>query len=92
MRHGQDAMLLVRADLCGRVETIRTLAAAYGLTPAVRVAEALARAVAERAPTHLAACATALYLARLQDAIGCESLDETAGQAMIASISVRLGG
>lgn len=110
MAHGQDAMLLVRAELCDLVETlsrlnrrlsprdfaarvgaIRTLAASYGLTPAARVAEALERAVAETGRSKLATCPTALYLARLHDAIGCESRDETACQAMIASVSVRLG-
>ena len=108
MGHSQDAMLLVRAELCdrldtlsslsrrlsahdftARVDTIRTLAAAYGLIPVVRLAEALERAVAEK--DDLASCPTALYLARLHDAIGCEKLDELAGQAMIASVSVRLG-
>jgi hypothetical protein len=110
MRQERDAMLLVRAELCDRVETlsslsrrlsprdftaqvetIRALAAAYGLTAAVRLAEALARAVAESAPRSLATCPTALYLTRLQDAIGCDSLDDSASQAMIASVSVRLG-
>ena len=109
MQHGQDAMLMVRAELCdrletlsnltrrlsptdftARVETIRTLAAAYGLIPVVRVAEALERAVAETS-SDLRACPTALYLTRLQDAIGCQKLDEKAGEALLASVSVRLG-
>jgi hypothetical protein len=33
----------------------------------------------------------ALYLDRLHDAIGCVRLDDAAGEAMIASISVRFG-
>jgi hypothetical protein len=33
----------------------------------------------------------ALYLDRLQDAIGCSRLDDAAGDALIASISVRFG-
>lgn len=109
MHYGQDAMLLVRAELCDRletlskltrrlsprdfterVETIRTLAAAYGMVPVVRLAEALERAVAESA-SDLRACPTGLYLSRLQDAIGCEALDDRAAQAMLASVSVRLG-
>ena len=109
MRHGEDAMLLVRAELCdrletlshlsrrlsvrdftARVETIRTLAAAYGLSPVVRLAEALERAVAEN-EKDLRICPTALYLARLHDAIGCESFDERTSQALLASVSVRLG-
>ena len=106
MRVEQDGMMLVRAELCDRLESlqlltarqmgrdftesvagIRRLAAAYGLTPVVRLAEALERAARE--PSG-AACPTALYLDRLQDAIGCHRYDEAAGEAMIASISVRL--
>src|SRR4051794_39255567 len=105
MRADHDAMMLVRADLCERLATIqgfskrisardfaenvgglRRLAAAYGLTPVVRLAEALERAAADGS-----ACPTALYLSRLQDAIGCERLDEEASQALLAWVSVRLG-
>jgi hypothetical protein len=105
MRPDHDAMMLVRADLCERLATLqalsrrvsardfsenvgalRRLAAAYGLVPVVRLAEALEHAAADGT-----ACPTALYLSRLQDAIGCERLDEEASQAMLASVSVRLG-
>ncbi|MEA3065458.1 MAG: hypothetical protein QOJ27_1910 [Sphingomonadales bacterium] len=105
MRPEADGMMLVRAELCERllslqaaarrlsardfnesVEGIRRLAAAYGLTPVVRVADALERAVAE----DRGACPRALYLARLEDAIGCERLEESAAEAMLASVSVRL--
>jgi transcriptional regulator with XRE-family HTH domain len=105
MRPEADGMMLVRAELCERlmslqaaarrlsgrdfnesVEGIKRLAAAYGLTPVVRVADALERAVAE----DRSACPRALYLARLQDAIGCERLEESAAEAMLASVSVRL--
>ena len=100
-----DGMMLVRAELCERllslqtaarrlstrdfaesVEGIRRLAAAYGLTPVVRVADALERAVAE----DRGACPRALYLARLEDAIGCERLEESAAEAILASVSIRL--
>jgi hypothetical protein len=106
MRADHDAMLLVRADLCDRldalralssrmaaadfarrVEDFRRLAAAYGLTPVVRLAEALEHAAADGP-----ACPRALYLARLQDAIGCDPLDEAASEALAASVSVRLCG
>jgi hypothetical protein len=105
MRADHDGMMLVRADLCERLATLqalsrrlsardfaenvdglRRLAAAYGLIPVVRLAEALEHAAADGV-----ACPTALYLARLQDAIGCERLDEEASQAMLASVSIRLG-
>ena len=105
MRADQDAIMVVRADLCERLAVIqslskrlsardfadnvgglRRLAAAYGLVPVVRLAEALERAAADGD-----ACPTALYLARLHDAIGCDRLDEEASQTLLASVSVRLG-
>jgi len=104
MRMEADGMMLVRAELCERLASLRTagrlsprdfaesvagikrLAAAYGLTPAVRVAEGLERAVAE----NRGACPSALYLGRLQDAIGCERMEESAAEAMLASVSIRL--
>ncbi len=111
MRPESDAMMVVRADLCGRLESlqsmsgrlsardftagvegIRKLAAAYGLIPVVRLAEALERAIGESAGHDPRSCASALYLARLQDAIGCTRLDEPASEALLASISVRLSG
>ncbi|HEU0134429.1 MAG TPA: hypothetical protein VFR28_06370 [Allosphingosinicella sp.] len=100
-----DGMGLVRAELCERlaslqgaagrldprdfaesVAAIKHLAATYGLTPVVRLADALERALAE----DRAGCPRALYLGRLQDAIGCERMEESAAQAMLASVSVRL--
>lgn len=107
MRAEHDAMMVVRAELCERLESlqrlsrrpsdgdfarsvrsIRQLAALYGLTPVARLADAMERAVAEDGAS---ACPTSLYLDRLRDAIGCENGDETVSQAMIASVSVRLG-
>ena len=103
MAGGRGDMLMVRAELCERldamrslmrtrpgcefgesVRAIRRLAAAYGLTPVVRLAEAFERAGAADG------CAGALYLDRLYDAIGCEPGDEQASQAMLALVSVRL--
>lgn len=100
-----DGMMLVRAELCERlaslqsaagrlsardfddsVGAIKRLAAAYGLTPVVRIADALERAVAE----DRGGCPRALYLGRLRDAIGCERMEESAAEAMLASVSVRL--
>ena len=105
MRIEADGMSLVRAELCERLASLQTasrhlsrrhftesvagirrLAAAYDLIPVVRVAAALERAVAE----DQNACPRALYLGRLQDAIGCERVEESAAEAMLASVSVRL--
>ena len=98
----EDGMRVVRAELCERLERLRAgpgrtpgafcenvaglkrLAAVYGLTPVVRIAGALERSVAEGGPR-------ALYLSRLEDAIGCRSGDEAAAEALLASVSVRLG-
>ena len=106
MRAEHDAMMVVRAELCERLEAlqrlaqrqsgkdftesvlgIKRLAAAYGLTPVVRLSEAMERAVREQNRS----CPPSLYLDRLFDAIGCDRLDEQASEAMIASVSIRLG-
>jgi hypothetical protein len=106
MRAEQDGMMLVRADLCERLEALRRIsarrsardcadavigirrtAAAYGLLPVVRLAEALERAMQH--PDGAAPRQCALYLDRLYDAIGCDRLDEAASEAMMASVFVR---
>ena len=106
MRADQDAMMLVRADLCERLERLRRLAAqrqqarcddtiagirelarAYGLSPVVNVATALEQAM--HRSDSAGPCQSALYLERLQDAIGCSRFDEEASAALIASVSVR---
>ena len=107
MRDDGQAMMVVRAELCDRldrlrrlsgrhcereakasIEAIRVMAAAYGLTPVVRLAEALERAMAEGAALR---CPPTLYFDRIRDAIGCQRVDDAAAQSMIASVSVRLG-
>ena len=109
MRPEQDMIIMVRSDLCeklealreqagrcstrdflARVETIRTLAAAYGLEPVVRLATALEQAILRESGRRHDSGQAALYLGRLQDAIGCERLDEEASEAVLASVSIRL--
>ena len=106
MRWDDDGMMVVKADLCDRLDAlqraagrlnvrdlmqglgaIRTTASAYGLAPVVSLADAFERAV--RAEPR--GCPAALYLERMRDAIGCGPLDEGAGNALLASVSVRLG-
>jgi hypothetical protein len=106
MRADHDGMMVVRAELCDRLESlqraasgiglrdfaqrigaIRTLAAAYGLTPVVSLADALARAMHDQPR----GCPAGLYFDRLRDAIGCRRLDDAASEALLASVSVRLG-
>lgn len=103
MGRTSDPMMIVRAELCQRleglrhhlgrrngrgleesVESIRQLAAAYGLTPVVRIADALERTASLRG------VGAALYLERMQDAIGCSTADDSASQALLASVSVHL--
>lgn len=79
-------------DFANSVNGIRRLAAAYGMAPVARLAQALERAIAEESPRPGAGCPIALYLDRLQDAICCGRCDDEAGEAMIASVSVRLSG
>ena len=105
MHSDHEAMNVVRAELCDRLEGIRRmsargqgrdftesvigirrLAAAYGLTPVVRLSEAFERAMEH---PQSGPCQRSLYLDRLHDAIGCRRMDEQASGAMIASISVR---
>lgn len=106
MKADHDAMNLVRAELCDRLDSlrqaaggmavrdfsqrigsIRTMAAAYGLVPVVCLADALERAIAAQPR----GCPAGLYFDSLRDAIGCERLDEAASEALLASVSVRLG-
>jgi hypothetical protein len=106
MRADHEGMLVVRAELCDRLDSlqratarmnvrdfskaigsIRTMAAAYGLSPVVCLADALERAV--RAQPR--GCPAGLYFERLRDAIGCERLDDQASESLLASVSVRLG-
>jgi hypothetical protein len=105
MRAETDGMLVVRAELIDRLDAlqrsaarmsvrdlgrdlaaIRTMAAAYGLIPVVCVCDALDRAV--RAQPR--GCPAGLYFDRLRDAIGCGRLDDRAGEALLASVSIRL--
>ena len=105
MGAGNDGMMLVRAELCERLEhlqsysrrrsradystkvaSIRHMAAAYGMNPVVRLAEAMERAIAEAGPRS---CTAGLYVDRLYDAIGCGRTDEAASEALLASIKIQ---
>ena len=101
----QEAMMLVRADLCERLEAIQRLSKrrtgdVAGSVIAIRqIAGAyglmpvvrLAEA-AERAMQETPnGWPMRLYLDRLHDAIGCRRTDDQASEAMLASVSVRFG-
>jgi hypothetical protein len=105
MRDEKDGMLVVRAELSDRLDSlqramaranvrdfaqriaaIRTMAAAYGMIPVVCLCDAFDRAV--RAQPR--GCPAGLYFDRLRDAIGCQAQSESASEALLASISIRL--
>ena len=70
---------------------LRSLAASYGLVTVVHLAEAIERTLGENLTTRKVGQGVALYLDRLHDAIECDRVDDSVSQAMIASVSVRLG-
>ncbi len=105
MRRQDDAVMIVRAELCRRLATLqqlfsmhragefsravhemRDLAQAYQFLPVVRLAEALERVP----PSPDSSRAIGLFLDRMEDAIACDRLDPRAGEAMLASISIRM--
>lgn len=100
MRDNRDAMMVVRAELCDRLEQLRRLsgrASAHAFEQRLEGIRTLAGAYGLGAVARVAeamqrggAAPRALYLERMRDAIGCERADEEAVQAMLASVSVRL--
>lgn len=100
MRSQRDAMMVVRADLCERVEQLRLVAGHIGAADFERRLEGIRSTasayglapVASLAAAVLAGGAPrALYFERMHDAIGCERADPAAEQAILASVCVRLG-
>ncbi|HST36181.1 MAG TPA: hypothetical protein VLK25_06085 [Allosphingosinicella sp.] len=82
----QAAMRMNVRDFAKAIDSIRTMAAAYGMIPLVCLADAFERAV--RAQPR--GCPAGLYFDRMRDAIGCASQDEATGEKLLASISIRL--
>lgn len=106
MRWDEDGMLVVRADLCDRLDrlqraaerlTVRDLMRGIGAIRTMAAAYGLMPVVSladafERAiRAEPRGCPAGLYFDRLRDAIGCRRLDDAASEALIASISVRFG-
>jgi hypothetical protein len=106
MRADHDGMMLVRAELCDRLDSlqqaagridIRDFSQRLGSIRTMAAAYGLVPVVclAEALERALAAqprgCPAGLYFDRLRDAIGCERLDEAAAQTLLASVSIRLG-
>jgi hypothetical protein len=104
MRAELDGMMVVRADLCDRLDalqkaaaklTIREFMSQIGAIRTLALAYGLlpVAAVADALARAIAAeprgCPAGLYFDRLRDAVGCDRLDEAAEQAMLASVSIR---
>ena len=102
-----NGLMVVRADLCERLDRLQEtaermnvrdltqgIAAIRTLAAAYGLAPVVALAEAfERAiRTQPRGCPAGLYFDRLRDAIGCQRLDDQASQALLASVSVRLAG
>ena len=105
MRCEHDGMMVVRADLCDRLDrlqrtaermTIRDLVQGIARDPHDR-RRLRPRSRSSASPTPSSArsapqprgCPAGLYFDRLRDAIGCERLDEAASEALLASVSIR---
>ena len=106
MRAEPDGMMVVRAELCDRLDalqkaaarlTVREFVSQIGAIRTLALAYGLlpVAAVADALTRAIAAeprgCPAGLYFDRLRDAVGCARLDEAAEQAMLASVSIRFG-
>ncbi|MGZ8281328.1 MAG: hypothetical protein ACXWUN_00080 [Allosphingosinicella sp.] len=104
MRWDHDGMLVVRADLCDRLDrlqhaagrlSVRDMLQGIGTIRTMAAAYGLGPVVLlseafERAiRAQPRGCLAGLYFDRLRDAIGCDPLDEAASEALLASVSIR---
>ncbi|WP_129792035.1 hypothetical protein [Sphingosinicella sp. CPCC 101087] len=106
MRRDHDGMLLVRAELCDRLDrlqgaaermSVRDLMGGIGTIRTLAAAYglapvvSLAEALSRAVQAQPRGCPAGLYFDRLRDAIGCERIDPQASEALLASVSVRFG-
>jgi len=105
MRAEVDGMLVVRAELCDRLDSLQRAAARMNVRElsqrlgAIRTMAAayglipvvcLCDALDRAVRAQPRGCPAGLYFDRLRDAIGCERLDDAASEALLASVSIRL--
>jgi hypothetical protein len=105
MRAEVDGMLVVRAELCDRLDSLQRAAARMSVRElsqhlaTIRTMAAayglvpvvcLCDALDRAVRAQPRGCPAGLYFDRLRDAIGCERLDEAASEALLASVSIRL--
>jgi len=106
MRAELDGMLVVRAELCDRLDRLQQAAARMNVRElsqrlgAIRTMAAaygllpvvcLCDALDRALRAQPRGCPAGLYFDRLRDAIGCERLDDAASEALLASVSIRYG-
>jgi len=84
----RDFRLLSLGEVGRRVDTFRNLARRHGYEPASRLAGGLGDALARDGRAAM----IRPYLNGMREAIGCDPNDRSAGDALLASISVRLIG
>lgn len=105
MRAEVDGMLVVRAELCDRLDSLQRAAAGMNVRDlsqrigAIRTMAAayglvpvvcLCDALDRAVRAQPRGCPAGLYFDRLRDAIGCQRLDDDASEALLASVSIRL--
>jgi hypothetical protein len=105
MRAEIDGMLVVRAELCDRLDSLQRAAARISVRElsqrlaTIRTMAAayglvpvvcLCDALDRAVRAQPRGCPAGLYFDRLRDAIGCERLDDAASEALLASVSIRL--
>jgi hypothetical protein len=105
MQADRDGMLVVRAELCDRLDSLQRSAARMNVRDfSRRIATIRTMAAAyglmpvvcvcdaldRTVRAQPRHCPAALYFDRLRDAIGCERSDEAASEALLASVSIRL--
>ena len=105
MRDEIDGMMVVRAELCDRLDALQQVMARASVRDlsqriaAIRTMAAaygmipvvcLCDALDRAVRAQPRGCPAGLYFDRLRDAIGCERIDDAASEALLASISVRL--
>ena len=106
MRAEIDGMLVVRAELCDRLDALQQAAARISVRElsqrlaTIRTMAAayglipvvcLCDALDRAVRAQPRGCPAGLYFDRLRDAIGCARLDDDASEALLASVSIRYG-
>lgn len=84
----RDFRLLSIGELGRRIDAIRQLARANGFEPASRLAGGLSDALARDGRAAM----IRPYIDGIREAIDCDPSDRRAGDALLASVSVRLVG